>query len=99
MLAEPDMATKLINEYGVDKSIIYPLGIPIFDRFTEPFDKKAICEREGLDPNKPTILLMAGSFGVTSVLSFYKALGSKLPKCSLLSSPAETSSFLQTLKR
>lgn len=66
VLAEPDMATKLIDEYGVDKSIIYPLGIPIFDRFTEPFDKKAICEREGLDPNKPTILLMAGSFGVTS---------------------------------
>lgn len=64
VLAEPDMATKLIDEYGVDKSIIYPLGIPIFDRFTEPFDKKAICEREGLDPNKPTILLMAGSFGV-----------------------------------
>lgn len=62
VLAEPDMATKLIDEYGVDKSIIYPLGIPIFDRFTEPFDKKAICEREGLDPNKPTILLMAGSF-------------------------------------
>ena len=74
VLAEPDMATKLIDEYGVDKSIIYPLGIPIFDRFTEPFDKKAICEREGLDSNKPTILLMAGSFGVTSVLSFYKAL-------------------------
>ena len=46
------MATKLIDEYGVDKSIIYPLGIPIFDRFTEAFDKKAICEREGLDPNK-----------------------------------------------
>ena len=80
VLAEPDMATKLIDEYGVDKSIIYPLGIPIFDRFTEPFDKKAICEREGLDPNKPTILLMAGSFGVTSVLSFYKALAEQAPE-------------------
>ena len=77
VLAEPDMATKLIDEYGVDESIIYPLGIPIFDRFTEPFDKKAICEREGLDPNKPTILLMAGSFVVTSVLSFYKALAQR----------------------
>lgn len=80
VLAEPDMATKLIDEYGVGKSIIYPLGIPIFDRFTEAFDKKAICEREGLDPNKPTILLMAGSFGVTSVLSFYKALAERAPE-------------------
>lgn len=74
VLAEPQMADKLINEYGVDKSIIYPLGIPIFDRFTEPFDKEEICRREGLDPNCPTVLLMAGSFGVTSVLDFYKSL-------------------------
>lgn len=74
VLAEPQMADKLINEYEVDESIIYPLGIPIFDRFTEPFSKEEICKREGLDPNLPTVLLMAGSFGVTSVLEFYKQL-------------------------
>lgn len=74
VLAEPQMAEKLINEYGVDESIIYPLGIPIFDRFSQPFDKAEICRREGLDPNLPTVLLMAGSFGVTSVLKFYKNL-------------------------
>lgn len=74
VLAEPQMAEKLINEYDVDKSIIYPLGIPIFDRFSQPFDKAEICKREGLDPNLPTVLLMAGSFGVTSVLKFYKSL-------------------------
>lgn len=80
VLAESDMADKLENEYGVDESLIYPYGIPIFDRFTQPFDKKEICEREGLDPDKPTILLMAGSFGVTSVLSFYKALAQRAPE-------------------
>ncbi|MGN1202693.1 MAG: glycosyltransferase, partial [Eubacterium sp.] len=74
VLAEPQMAEKLIKEYGVDESIIYPLGIPIFDRFTEPFDKLEICKREGLNPDVPTVLLMAGSFGVTSVLDFYKSL-------------------------
>lgn len=77
VLAEPQMAEKLINEYKVDKSIIYPLGIPIFDRFTEPYSKEEICKKEGLDPNKPTVLLMAGSFGVTSVLDFYKQLANK----------------------
>jgi processive 1,2-diacylglycerol beta-glucosyltransferase len=71
------MAKKLIDEYGVDPEKIHPLGIPIFDSFTEPFDKKAICEREGLDPDKPIVLLMAGSFGVTSVLEFYKKLALK----------------------
>ena len=74
VLAEPQMAEKLINEYEVDKSLIYPLGIPIFDRFTAPFSKDEICKREGLNPAIPTVLLMAGSFGVTSVLDFYKQL-------------------------
>lgn len=77
VLAVPSMAEKLINEYGVAKEKIYPLGIPIFDSFTEPYDKEKICEREGLDPNKPTVLLMAGSFGVNTVLEFYKGLALK----------------------
>lgn len=74
VLAEPQMADKLINEYEVDKDLIYALGIPIFDKFTAPFSKDEICKREGLNPDIPTVLLMAGSFGVTSVLEFYKQL-------------------------
>lgn len=74
VLAEPQMAPKLINEYGVDESIIYPLGIPTFEKFSEPGAKDEICRREGLDPDKTTVLLMAGSFGVTGVLKFYKKL-------------------------
>ena len=77
VLAEPQMCDKLINEYGVNKDLIHPLGIPIFDRFTEPFSKEEICKREGLDPELATVLLMAGSFGVTSVLEFYKQLAQK----------------------
>lgn len=74
VLGEPQMVNKLINEYEVDEKLIHPLGIPIFDRFTDTFSKEEICKREGLDPNLPTVLLMAGSFGVTSVLDFYKQL-------------------------
>lgn len=77
VLAEPQMENKLENTYDVDESRIYPLGIPVFDCFTKPFDKEEICKREGLDPQKPTVLLMAGSFGVTSVLDFYKQLAQK----------------------
>ena len=74
VLAQPDMAQKLIKEYGVDKNKIYPLGIPTFDKFTAEFSKEELCKREGLDPNKKTVLLMAGSFGVTGVLRFYEQL-------------------------
>ncbi len=74
VLAEPYMARKLEIEYGVDKGKIYPLGIPTFDKFTSEFSKEDICKREGLDPNKKTVLLMAGSFGVTGVMNFYEQL-------------------------
>lgn len=74
VLAEPQMARKLIEEFGVDESIIYPLGIPTFDKFTVPGAKEEICRREGLDPDKTTVLLMAGSFGVVGVLNFYEQL-------------------------
>lgn len=74
VLAEPQMAPKLIEEYGVDESIIYPLGIPTFEKFNTPGAKEEICSREGLDPDKTTILLMAGSFGVTGVLKFYEEI-------------------------
>lgn len=74
VVAEPQMAKKLMEEYGVDESKIYPLGIPTFDKFSEPGKKEEICAREGLDSGKTTILLMAGSFGVSGVLNFYEQL-------------------------
>ncbi len=75
--AEPSMAEKLVEKYKADRDKIYPIGIPIFDEFSADFDKEEICRREGIDPKKPTVLLMAGSFGVTTVLEFYKSLASK----------------------
>lgn len=63
---------------GVKKEKIHPFGIPVFDVF-HPVEKDeipVIREELGLvaDPNLPTILLMAGSFGVTGILEIYKEL-------------------------
>ena len=77
IVAEPQMCDKLVDTYGVDKAIVYPYGIPIFDCFTAPYSKEDICKREHLDPNVPTVLLMAGSFGVNDVLDFYTDLAKK----------------------
>lgn len=74
VVAEPQLAPKLIEEFGVEDTAVYPLGIPTFEKFSIPGAKEEICRREGLDPNKPTVLMMAGSFGVTGVLEYYKAL-------------------------
>ena len=74
VLAEPQMAKKLQEEYGVPENKIYPLGIPTFDSFAKSETREELCKRERLDPKIPTVLLMAGSFGVTGVLDFYEQL-------------------------
>ena len=84
VVAEPQMADKLIEEYGVDESLIYPLGIPTFEKFSLPGAKEEICRREGFDPNKTTVLLMAGSFGVTGVLKVYENLAEGDPDLQLI---------------
>ena len=74
VVAEPQMAEKLCQAYGVAESKVYPLGIPTFDRFSVSETKEELCKRERLDPAIPTVLMMAGSFGVTGVLDFYEQL-------------------------
>lgn len=57
-----------------DSCKVLPYGIPIFDKFYNSLDKHSFASVIGFDQSKPTLLLMAGSFGVTSVLKFYTAL-------------------------
>ena len=56
---------------GVDSSMILPYGIPVKQAFFKKIDKRAAMESEGLNPDVPTILIMAGSFGVTDILKVY----------------------------
>lgn len=60
-----------IVERGADESSIYPYGIPVKQEFYQPIDRAAAFESEGLDPDVPTVLIMAGSFGVTDILKIY----------------------------
>jgi processive 1,2-diacylglycerol beta-glucosyltransferase len=49
---------------GVPGSIISPLGIPIDPVFAMPKDKQAMREKHGLLPDRTTILVSAGGYGV-----------------------------------
>lgn len=73
----PDCVEAMVK-LGVAEKKIHPFGIPVFEVF-HPAEKEevpAIREKLGLipDPDLPTILLMAGSFGVTNILEIYKEL-------------------------
>ena len=71
-----ETAHVLTEKYNVNPDIIYPLGIPLFDRFykTDGFDREAYLSSIGLDPKLKTVLVMAGSFGVTDILEIYETL-------------------------
>ncbi len=59
---------------GVPARKIYPFGIPVGHVFFTRSDKRQLLRRFGLDPALPTLLLMAGSFGVTNILDIYRQI-------------------------
>lgn len=71
--ATKDM-TPAIMRFGVPEEKIYPFGIPVHKAFFEDFDRKQLLIDMGLSPEKKTLLLMAGSFGVENVMQLYKSL-------------------------
>lgn len=57
---------------GVREEIIHPYGIPIEEVFFKKKDKEKVLKEIELDPEQATILMMAGSFGVTNVFNIYE---------------------------
>jgi len=58
---------------GIDRNIIHPVGIPIQPVFFEKdMNKKQHLAELGFNPELKTVLIMAGSFGVTDILKIYR---------------------------
>ena len=53
---------------------IYPFGIPVHDVFFDEGDREATLKELDLDPAVPTVLFMAGSFGVSNIIKLYREL-------------------------
>lgn len=63
-VSNEQMKTAMIAEGILDEKI-YVTGIPISDRFSQPFDKKEIYDYFKLSPDKKTVLFFAGGeFGL-----------------------------------
>ncbi len=71
IVSNDDMVKEMSN-IGVREEVIYPYGIPIEQVFFEKKDKDLVLDELELNPNLPTILMMAGSFGVTNVFKIYE---------------------------
>lgn len=74
VVSSPQMVDSM-EALGIDRSIVYPLGIPIDPVFFEQDEHKPEHLAElGFDPDKKTVLIMAGSFGVTDILKIYESI-------------------------
>ena len=70
IVSSREMVDDIVSR-GVNRTKVYPYGIPVKSSFYKQIDREAVFESEGLDPDLPTILIMAGSFGVTDILKIY----------------------------
>lgn len=68
------MVDEITEQNGIERSRLYPLGIPIADKFYAQSDRSKTARELGFETNKQTVLLMAGSFGVSEVLNFFESL-------------------------
>lgn len=73
IVANDEMKDKMIS-LGVEEEKIYPFGIPVDEAFHTLKDKNEILNDLNLKNDVITILVMAGSFGVSNILSIYDNL-------------------------
>ncbi len=73
VVADAGMIPQMVA-MGVPKNKIYPFGIPVENVFFSRTDRPALRKKLGLDPSLPTVLIMAGSFGVTNILGIYRQI-------------------------
>lgn len=73
VISHKEMIKDILKYNTVSEKELYPLGIPVYEKFYKQIDKEKLAKELGFSLNKPTILFMAGSFGVKSILNYYKS--------------------------
>lgn len=59
---------------GINESKIKVFGIPIDPKFANKHDRNEICQKIGLDPDLPIVLIMGGSQGLGQVENIVESL-------------------------
>lgn len=71
VVATDDLIAPLV-QMGAPKEKVHPFGIPVFETFFQQEDRATLLRGMGLQPEIPTVLIMAGSFGVKHILEVYR---------------------------
>jgi len=69
-----------LEAFGVPAEKVHPFGIPVHGVFFDQGDQAMLLRQINLDPELPTLLFMAGSFGVSNIIRLYRELAdTKVP--------------------
>ncbi len=63
-----------LKRFGVSSEIAYPFGIPVFNMFFDMEDKNMLLREMNFSSQVPTLLFMAGSLGMSTVMNFFKRI-------------------------
>lgn len=85
-------------ELGVPASKVSVTGIPIDPVFAQPKDKLAMRARHGLEPDRLTILVSAGGFGVGKVETVFAALSKMRHRCQVIAVCGRNEELYERLK-
>lgn len=84
---------------GVPREKVYPFGIPVKQEFYNEVSRRDILIEEGLDPDLKTVLIMAGSFGVTDVLKIYHNIVNAKPDFQVILITGRNEKLYETFDR
>ncbi|WP_322169533.1 MGDG synthase family glycosyltransferase [Acutalibacter caecimuris] len=83
VVASDDMVPEL-REFGVPLEKVCPFGIPVHGVFFDPQDQAMLLRQLNFDPELPTLLFMAGSFGVSNIIKLYRDLAATHVKMQII---------------
>lgn len=86
-------------ERGVPREKLYPFGIPVKQEFYKEIPRREMLIEEGLDPDLKTVLIMAGSFGVTDVLKIYHNIVNAKPDFQIILITGRNEKLYETFDR
>ncbi|WP_099204987.1 MGDG synthase family glycosyltransferase [Scatolibacter rhodanostii] len=83
IVACEDMIAPLMA-LGVPENKIHVFGIPVHKAFFNPPSREDTLKELGFSPEIPTVLFMAGSFGVSDIIKMYRSLTSAEKKLQMI---------------
>lgn len=100
-VAPNDLARERLVALGLDRNRIRTIGMPIDPEFVRPpvVDRQQCLEQLGLDPDKLTVLLLAGAEGGGDIVSIYRALQAVRRPAQVIALCGHNDKLKQTIER